>query len=140
VAGAAAEHGVIITIDPTSVVPPFEQLRLGIRRLVATGSLPIGSRLPTIRQLAADLGLAPGTVGRAFRELETEGIVESRGRHGTHVRNAPKVLGPVERGKRLEEAAGIYVATIAELSVDRDNALAEVIRALEELGGSDGRR
>ena len=60
----------IVSVDPGSPIPPFEQIRIAIRQLVATGALPVGSRLPTVRQLAADLGIAPGTVGRAFRQLD----------------------------------------------------------------------
>jgi DNA-binding transcriptional regulator YhcF (GntR family) len=122
-AGPAFDAVVIVTVDPDSPTPPFEQLRVAIRQLVATGALPVGSRLPTVRQLASDLSLAPGTVGRAFRELETEGIIESRGRHGTHVKGAPKRPQAAERGRRIREAAAAYAAIAAELAVDPDSAI-----------------
>jgi DNA-binding transcriptional regulator YhcF (GntR family) len=121
---------VIVTVDPNSPTPPFEQLRVAIRQLVATGSLPVGSRLPTVRQLAADLRLAPGTVGRAFRELENEGIIESRGRHGTHVKSGPKRPLASERDRRIRDAAAAYAAIAAELAVDSGKALDHVRRAL----------
>lgn len=70
----------------------------------------MGSRLPTVRRLAADLGIAPGTVGRAFRELEVEGILESRGRHGTHVKGPPRRPQAAERGRRIRDAAAAYAA------------------------------
>jgi DNA-binding transcriptional regulator YhcF (GntR family) len=129
-AGTARHGPVIVTVDPSSPVPPFEQLRAAIRQLVATGALPVGSRLPTVRQLAADLGLAPGTVGRAFRELETEGIVESRGRHGTHVKSTPRPPEAAERGRRISDAAHAYAALAAELAIDSDAAIDHVRRAL----------
>jgi len=122
---------VIVTVDPDSPVPPFEQLRIGIRQLVATGAIPVGSRLPTVRQLAADLGLAPGTVGRAFRELEVDGIIESRGRHGTHIKSAPRPPEAAERRRRIREAANTYVAVAAELAIEPEVALATVRQALE---------
>ncbi len=119
----------IITVDPRSPTPPFEQLRLAIRRLVATGALPLGTRLPTVRQLAADLALAPGTVGRAFRELEAEVVIETRGRHGTHVKSAPRVLDPDQVDRAIREAAITYAAVAAELSVDRNAAIEHVREA-----------
>jgi DNA-binding transcriptional regulator YhcF (GntR family) len=129
-AGEAFDGAVIVTVDPDSPTPPFEQLRIAIRQLVATGALPVGSRLPTVRQLAADLRLAPGTVGRAFRELETEGIIESRGRHGTHVKGAPKRPQAAERGRRIREAAAAYAAIAAELAVDPESAVDYVREAV----------
>lgn len=121
----------IVAVDPDSPTPPFEQLRGAIRRLVATGELPVGSRLPTVRQLASDLGLAPGTVGRAFRELESEGIIQSRGRHGTHVRAAPSPPEGAEQRRRLRDAARVYAAVAAELGVSAEDAFGEVRRAME---------
>jgi DNA-binding transcriptional regulator YhcF (GntR family) len=129
-ASPAHDAGVIVSVDPSSPTPPFEQLRIAIRRLVATGALPVGSRLPTVRQLAADLRIAPGTVGRAFRELEVEGIIESRGRHGTHVKSAPRPPQAAERGRRIRDAAIAYAAVVAELAIDPSDAIDHVRQAL----------
>jgi DNA-binding transcriptional regulator YhcF (GntR family) len=74
---------VILEIDTRSAVPPYEQLRQQITALVQAQVLTTGTRLPAIRQLANDLGLAGGTVARAYRELENDGIVTTHGRHGT---------------------------------------------------------
>jgi GntR family transcriptional regulator len=126
----ALDVSVIVTVDPRSPVPPFEQLRISIRQLVATGALPLGSRLPTVRRLAADLGIAPGTVGRAFRELESEGIIETRGRHGTRVKRAPRLPRVAEREKRIRDAAATFAAVVAELGIDPDIAVERVREAL----------
>jgi hypothetical protein len=69
------------------------------------------------------------SVGRAFRELEVEGIIESRGRHGTHVKSAPRRPQAAERGRRIRDAAA-YAAVAAELAVDADTAIDHVRRAL----------
>ena len=130
VACRAFDAAVIVTVDPRSPVPPFEQLRISIRQLVATGALPLGTRLPTVRQLAADLGIAPGTVGRAFRELEAEGLIETRGRHGTRVKRAPRLPRGTERERRIREAAATYAAAAAELGIDADVAVERVRDAL----------
>ncbi|MFI5494053.1 GntR family transcriptional regulator [Actinoplanes sp. NPDC051859] len=74
-----------IIIDPASPVPPYEQVRLRIAALAADGTLAAGTRLPPVRHLAADLGLAVNTVARAYRELEQAGLVETHGRAGTLV-------------------------------------------------------
>lgn len=77
----------ILAVDTASRVPPYEQLRAQIASLVSDGSLLPGTRLATVRQMAADLGLAPNTVARAYRELEADGVIETRGRRGTFVRS-----------------------------------------------------
>jgi DNA-binding transcriptional regulator YhcF (GntR family) len=121
---------VIVTIDPNSAIPPFEQLRTAIRQLIVTGEMSVGTRLPTVRQLAADLGLAPGTVVRAFRELESEGMIESRRRHGTYVTGLPSVPDAAERRRRLREAASSYAALVAEFSIDSTVAIGMVREAI----------
>ena len=78
-----------IRLDPGAKVPPYEQIKASIIELIANGSLPARHRLPSIRQLAGDLGVAPNTVARAYRELEAEGFVISRGRRGTTVLTPP---------------------------------------------------
>jgi DNA-binding transcriptional regulator YhcF (GntR family) len=67
----------MIVIDPASPTPPFEQLRSQLARQIQDHSLAVGTRLPTIRRLAADLGLAVNTVGWAYRELEEAGLIAS---------------------------------------------------------------
>jgi DNA-binding transcriptional regulator YhcF (GntR family) len=119
-----------ILIDPRSSVPPYEQVRARIAEQVGDGRLPVGTRLPTVRQLAADLGLAVNTVARAYRELEAAGLVETRGRHGTVV--AP---GRDDATDRLQRAAGEYAAEAARLGVAPEAAVALVRAALEARSG-----
>jgi DNA-binding transcriptional regulator YhcF (GntR family) len=78
-----------ISVDLGSAVPPYEQIRTQISSLIAVGSLGAGSRLPTVRSLAADLGIAAGTVARAYKELEQAGLIETRRRNGTVVVGMP---------------------------------------------------
>jgi DNA-binding transcriptional regulator YhcF (GntR family) len=82
------ELGEWLRIDGQADRPLFDQLRSQIIEAVRAGTLPPGSRLPTVRELAGELGLAVNTVARAYRELETAGIVETRGRFGTFVARA----------------------------------------------------
>jgi GntR family transcriptional regulator len=129
---------VILDVDPHSPVPPYEQLRAQVSGLVATGALPAGTRLPSIRQLAGDLGLAPGTVARAYRELESAGVVVSRGRHGTEVVGpATAATAPhAPHAAHLDEAAAEFVAAAARSGSGVDQAVAAVRRAFERLGAT----
>jgi GntR family transcriptional regulator len=85
---------VILEVDPRSAVPPYEQLRQQVTALVLGAALAPGDRLPAIRQLAGDLGLAGGTVARAYRELEADGVVTTQGRNGTVIAGPPRRPGP----------------------------------------------
>src|SRR4051794_26699949 len=76
-----------VVVDAASQIPPYEQLRAQIAAQVTDGTLPAGTRLATVRQMAADLGLAPNTVARAYRELEADGVIATHGRRGSFVRS-----------------------------------------------------
>ncbi|AJT41774.1 GntR family transcriptional regulator [Psychromicrobium lacuslunae] len=75
-----------LSIDLSSPIPPFEQIRSQLASMISIGALSPGARLSPVRALAADLGVATGTVARAYKELEAAGLVESRRRSGTVVR------------------------------------------------------
>jgi len=72
-----------LRIDLDSAIPHYEQIRAQVTAALATGALLPGDRLPTVRVLAADLGIATGTIARAYRELEAAGLLTTRRRHGT---------------------------------------------------------
>jgi len=74
-----------IVIDLRTATPPYEQIQGQIVSLIAVGELQAGTRLPTVRSLAADLGVAAGTVARAYKELEASGVVATNRRQGTVV-------------------------------------------------------
>jgi DNA-binding transcriptional regulator YhcF (GntR family) len=116
----------VITIDPASDLPPYEQVRVQIARQVASGELVVGAKLPTVRRLATDLGLAPNTVARSYRELEAAGIIETRGRGGTVV----AATGDHVR-RRLAKGAKVYADLAKELGVARAEALKAVTAALD---------
>ncbi|UGQ09733.1 GntR family transcriptional regulator [Yinghuangia sp. ASG 101] len=115
-----------ITLDPASSVPPFEQVRAQVAEQARAGVLPVGTKLPTVRALAADLGLAVNTVARAYRELEADAVVETRGRHGTFV----AAVGDTAH-REAAEAAGDYARRVRRLGLPRDAALAAVVTALD---------
>lgn len=126
---AKGDAGVDIRIDPASPVPPYEQVRLRIAALAADGVLAAGTRLPPVRQLAADLGLAVNTVARAYRELEQAGLVETHGRAGTLVTSAAAGT-PVAARK----AAQRYADETKSLGLTPEAALALVQAVLRHPG------
>jgi DNA-binding transcriptional regulator YhcF (GntR family) len=109
----------VYPLDGDSTVPPFEQLRTQIVSRAASGDLPAGTRLPTVRALAAELGLAANTVAKAYRSLETDGVVTTEGRRGTFVSGA---------SGDARAAATAYVATAQRLEL----TLPEALRLVEE--------
>lgn len=114
---AVLEKGVeLLRIDLTSDEPPYEQLRRQIAEAAAAGLLAPGHRLPTVRQLAADLGLAANTVARAYKELEADGVVETHGRGGTLV--ATRRIGDADAG----DAAAAYVRTARSRGLSLEEA------------------
>ncbi|MFJ5924078.1 GntR family transcriptional regulator [Kitasatospora sp. NPDC092948] len=115
-----------VAIDPHSSTPPYEQVRSQIAAQARTGELPIGLKLPTVRALAEQLGLAANTVARAYRELEADGVVETRGRAGTTI--AP--TGDTSH-RLAADAATEYAARTTRLGLTRDEALAAVLAALD---------
>ncbi|MGW1895606.1 GntR family transcriptional regulator [Streptomyces sp. NPDC002004] len=74
-----------IDIDAGAATAPYEQLRAQISEQARSGALPVGYKLPTVRGLAESLGLAANTVAKAYRALESDGVVETRGRNGTFI-------------------------------------------------------
>ncbi|WP_324651705.1 GntR family transcriptional regulator [Georgenia sp. H159] len=75
----------VLALDPDDPTPPYAQLRRQLADLIAAGRLGPGDRLPPLRQLAGDLGVAVGTVARTYRELEQDGLLTSRRGGGTRV-------------------------------------------------------
>jgi DNA-binding transcriptional regulator YhcF (GntR family) len=113
----AEEPAVLLTVDPRSAVPPYEQLRQQVVEMARSGALPAGTRLPTVRALAGDLGLAVNTVAHAYRVLERDGVVETRGRHGTFV-------AALDQGRaEAVRAARAYADRVRRLGVDPAEAL-----------------
>ena len=118
----------LIAIDPASPVPPYEQIRAQIAESARVGAAPVGMRLPTVRRLAEDLGLAANTVAKAYKELEAAGVVETRGRHGTVV----AASGDFSR-RAAAQAATAYAERMRGLGFPEPEALAVVQAALQDV-------
>ena len=125
----------LVDLDPESPVPPFEQVKEQIAAAIESGSLQPAHRLPTVRQLATDLGLAANTVARSYRELELAGMLETRGRHGTFVATSSS---PTR--KLAAREARDFVRTMHELGIGHEETLAIVRRETDRLGAPPASR
>ncbi len=108
-----------ISVDEKSSEPVFSQLISQIREAVRTGELKPGAPLPPIRQLAADLQINPNTVAKAYRLLERDNVIETRGRHGSFVHQDGKKHSKVDLGS---QATTVLTEAIASL---RDTGLTD---------------
>jgi GntR family transcriptional regulator len=133
--GATAGTGPpVLRIDLSRPLPPYEQLREQIAGLIAAGQLSPGTRLPSVRQLAGDLGLAPGTVARAYSELESAGLLVTRGRGGTLVAQpAARKHAELAQQRALAAAADRFVAAARDLGLGDEAAETAVRQALARL-------
>jgi DNA-binding transcriptional regulator YhcF (GntR family) len=122
---------VTLRIDIDDGAPPYEQVRAQISEQARSGVLPVGYRLPTVRGLAESLGLAANTVAKAYRALEGDGVIETRGRNGTFVAAA----GPAAE-REAASAAQEYASRARRLGVTREDAEAAVRDALRAAYGS----
>lgn len=118
-----------LVVDPGSPVPPFEQVRAQVVELVRSGDLRPGTRLPPVRRLAGDLGIAANTVARAYRELEQGGVVSTRGRHGTFV----NAHGDVAESE-ARSAAVAFVDHVSRLGLTPADAVRLVHAVAEDTG------
>lgn len=120
----------MLRIDPGSGVPPYEQLRGQLVAQITSGELAPGTRLPSVRRLADDLGLAPNTVARTYRELEGSGFVRTAGRNGTIV------LPPNDGPDIADQALGLaeaYAKSMRALGLGPDAMVTYLRRAVAEL-------
>ena len=110
----------MISLDATATAPPYEQIRSQLAEEIDRGALRPGDRLPTVRGLADQLGVAANTVARAYRELEQSGLIQTRGRGGSFV-----TADQVDRAAK--QAAAEYLARTRALGLSPEDAL-ELVR------------
>jgi GntR family transcriptional regulator len=129
-----------IKLDHTNPLPPYEQIRRQIAAWIAAKRLPAGTPLPSVRQLAGDLDVAPNTVVRVYEELERAGWIRSQPRKGFQVAAMPAILGEKERYERVRSGVadllnlalqlGLEVAAV-RVEFERQARGIEVIRAVK---------
>ncbi len=115
-----------LRVDVKAGRPLFDQLRTQVIDGVREGALAPGTRLPTVRELAGQLGVAVNTVARAYRELESAAIVETRGRFGTFIAR----YDPTDAA--MAAAAREYIQVARALGLGKAEALRYVEAAPED--------
>ena len=115
-----------LSIEAAGPRPPYQQLSSQLLGMISRGELVDGDRIAPIRQLAGDLGIAPTTVARAYRELEQLGVLASAGRRGTIV-TANTDSTAVHHHDTLTK-----LAHAVEAAVDAGVTPAEIVRKVEQ--------
>ncbi|MEM8620419.1 MAG: GntR family transcriptional regulator [Actinomycetota bacterium] len=124
---------VTVAIEIDSPTPPFEQLRQQLDGQIRAGHLLPGDRLPTVRQLSGDLGIAKNTVVRAYRALERDGLVTGERRRGTIV--AERIPDATQREAEITAAARQYVRDVRAQGGSVNEAVAAVQVAFNTVDG-----
>ncbi|MEV0557296.1 MULTISPECIES: GntR family transcriptional regulator [Streptomyces] len=122
-----------IDIEDDAGIAPYEQVRAQISEQARAGALPVGYRLPTVRGLAEELGLAANTVAKAYRALESDGVIETRGRNGTFVAAAGSAAE-----REAASAAQAYADRVRRLGLSEAAAVAAARDALRAAYGASG--
>lgn len=117
-----------LAVDPD--LAPFQQIMEQLRTLIERGELRPGDTLPTVRQLAGDLGVAPNTVARAYAELKEEGWLTSDGRRGTHVAPGITANRKQTRARTLRDAVESFVSTLTHRGYSETEIAAELRRSV----------
>jgi GntR family transcriptional regulator len=112
-------------LNPTSGTPLYVQLVERLKHSIATGAIKAGEQLPSVRKMAEDLVINPNTVVRAYRDLESEGLVELR--HGSGVFVCESVAGRATVMKKAEPIVRAALDRLESLDLTED----EIRRLLE---------
>ena len=123
-----------IPVEPADPRPIWSQIEEAMRRLLASGALAVGDPAPSVRELATELRVNPGTVSRAYQALITAGLLEVRRGEGTFVSAAPPSLRKSEQARLIRHAAMTYTSFAITHGADRKAAREAVDHAWDELG------
>ena len=121
----------MIRLDYRDARPIYEQVKDGLRRLMVTGVLAPGEKLPSVRSLAMDLAINPNTIQRAYRELETEGCIISMPGKGSFVADAADIAR--QKHQAAEQALRQALADLRALGCSAEELDALYAQMREEL-------
>lgn len=117
-----------IAVNQEIDIAPYLQIEEQMRALIQRGDLKPGTLLPTVRQLASDLNVAPNTVARAYTDLQDEGWLVSEGRRGTHVAGRLPDVDQRRRTHALRESVEQFVGALVGRGYSRAEIVEEVRR------------
>ena len=126
-----------IEVNPRGGVPIYVQIVEQVRHALEVGGLRPGDRLPTVRQLASELTIAPNTIVKAYNELQRMGLVESRPGVGTVVAEGVEEIDRERRVEAVFERLRVLVRDAAALGISEDQLWASLDAEFERIP-SDG--
>ena len=127
-----------ILVNPANPVPPYEQIRAQIAARIAAGQVTAGAPLPSVRQLARDLGVAPNTIARAYEELERAGWIIAEPRKGFSAAVHPPAVAAEERMRRLRSTVAELLMAAHQLGVSVTELHEEIDRQTSGLQDTPG--
>jgi GntR family transcriptional regulator len=129
----------VLDVDPSAAAPIWRQIEDGMRRLVASGRLPAGAVVPSVRELAKALRVNPATVSKAYRRLTDAGLLMVRRGEGTFVADLSQINLDEERERLLEIGAAAFIRVAASVGASRSEAMRSVERGwTRETEGGEG--
>jgi GntR family transcriptional regulator len=123
----------LLDIDPAAAAPIWRQIEDGMRRLVASGALPVGTAVPSVRELARELRVNPATVSKAYQRLTADGALEVRRGEGTFVAERSAETMADERERLLAVEATRFVDAARSMGVTEGDAEAAISGAWREI-------
>jgi len=131
----------LLDIDPAAAAPIWRQISDGMRRLVASGALPAGTAVPSVRELARELRVNPATVSKAYQLLVADGALEVRRGEGTFVAERSDGALADERRRLLRDAAQRFAEVARSMGVTEDDAKTAISTAWREIdNAADGEK
>lgn len=122
----------LLDVDTTGSTPIWRQIEDGVRRLLASGRLPVGTAVPSVRELARALRINPATVSKAYRRLTDAGLLTVRRGEGTFVAELPAGDRREERRRLLAEGASSFARVARSVGANRDEAVEAIDEAWDE--------
>ena len=127
-----------IQVTIGSSVPIYRQIVDQIRHAVATGIMPVGEQVPSVRALAGELVLNANTIAKAYAALVRDGVLESQQGRGYFVAARREIFSRKERQRRLGEVMDPFIAEALTLGFDAEEIVLEVQKSLEKVAQTKG--
>lgn len=126
-----------MTIEFDNNLPIYLQIMNYIKLQIVTGKLGPGDKVPSVRDLAAELKINPNTIQRTFQELEREGVAESRRGLGRFVTSEDEKIMAIKK-EMAAELLERFIGGMRELGFDNDNIVKIVAESVEEVPAEEG--
>lgn len=124
----------MLTIDPRSSTPIYEQIQLGIKELILKGGLQGGDKIPSVREMASILTINPNTISKAYGELERQGVIETLRGKGTYVVDNYKRKVDENKMQYISEELKKIILEANYNGMDKETFVDLALKIFSELG------